>query len=268
MNPTFFYQIAAKKINNFITFDTKPSSENNIFLINRASDNVQSSFTNTEVTDGTYSTFISGTTGKITQLNYGKIKLNQSVDLNKPLLVQNTNDPFLDFNTQGMVMSGIHNLSLKRDFIFTMICNKEFNTSNQRQNFGLLSATKCYFAVQLTGNSVNVVVNATASGAMAASATKAIDNNENFRLITVTYLNSVISVYKNNVLLNNGGNAFSVGTTTTYNNIILGAKGTSGAGGAGKINKYKHFSVRTEDDLTSFDVSTYNQSVMTKYSIT
>ena len=265
MNPTFFYQYGNLSLTNFITFDTKPSSQNNLFLINRTSDNVQSSFTNTQITDGTYSTFISGTTGKINQLNYSKIRLNQSLNSIQPLLTQNTNDPFLDFNTQGMFLSGRHNLALKRDFIFTMICNKEFNGNSERQNFGILSSTNCYFSVQLSGNSVTVAINQVAGTNMTPSVTKSIDNLEDFRLITVTYLNSVISIYKNNVLLSDGGSSFLLKTAPIYNNIIFGGRGSDGSG---KINKYKHFSVRTEADLTSFNVSTYNQSIMTKYSIT
>ena len=97
MNPTFFYQYGNLSLTNFITFDTKPSSENNLFLINRTSDDAQSSFTNTQITDGTYSTFISGTTGKITNIDYLNKSLSQSSDTRKPFLVQNTNDPFLDF---------------------------------------------------------------------------------------------------------------------------------------------------------------------------
>jgi hypothetical protein len=263
MNPTFFYQSVILSSNDFITFDTKPSVKNNLFLINRSTDDAQSSFTNTQLTDGTYSNFISGTTGKITNIDYSRTSLIQTVTTNKPLLIQNINDPFIDCSgTQSLV--GNHNLILKRDFIFTMICNKEFNTNSQRQNFGLLSSNNCYFSVLLTGNSVNVVANVPAANTITPAATKSIDNIEDFRLITVTYLNGVINVYKNNVLLSDGGTAFSLGTSAFYNKIILGGRGD----GSSKVNKYKHFSVRTQADLTSFNVSAYNQSVMSKYSIT
>ena len=263
MNPTFFYQNGTLSTTNFLSFDTKPSTADNLFLINRTSDNTQASFTNTQVTDGTYSTFVSGTTGKITNLKYGKLSLSQTVDTSKPLLIQNTNDPFLDFS-QSTFLSGRHNLNIKRDFIFTIICNQEGANVNQRQNFGLLSSDKCYFSMILSPNSVNVTVDSTVPLPSTPNVTKSTNNLNAFRLITVTYINGVINVYQNNSILSNGGTIYSCATTPLYNNIILNGRGD----GENKLNKYKHFSVRSEADLTSFNVSTYNQSIMTKYSIT
>ena len=144
MNPTFFHQYGILPLTDFITFDTIPSTEKNLFLINRTSDSTQSYFTNTQVTDGTYSTFINGTTGKVNSVSYGKLTLVQNTDNFRPLLIQNVNAPFLDCGTLSSLVSR-HNLNIKRDFIFTMICNKEFNGNNQRQNFGLLSNNNCYF---------------------------------------------------------------------------------------------------------------------------
>ena len=267
MNPTFFYQNGNLPLTDFITFDTIPSTEKNLFSINRTSDSAQSYFTNSQVTDGTYSTFVNGTTGKVNSFSYGKLTLSQNIDAKKPLLIQNGNSPFLDFNNAGMFLSGRHNLSLKRDFVFTIICNKEFGSSGQRQNFGILSNDKCYFSFSLNGvDSVNVTVNSTIPLPSTPNAVKAIDNLEGFRLITVTYLNGVINVYKNNSLLNNGGTPNSPSTNPFYNKILL--NGTGQGFTDERINKYKHFSVRSGADLTTFNVSTYNQSIMTKYSIT
>ena len=265
MNPTFFHQYGSLPLTDFITFDTIPSTEKNLFLINRTSDSTQSYFSNTQVTDGTYATFVNGTTGKVNSVSYGKLTLVQNTDNFRPLLIQNVNAPFLDCGTLSSLVSR-HNLNIKRDFIFTMICNKEFNGNNQRQNFGLLSATNCYFSVLLSGNSVNVAVNFAPGGAVTPNATKAIDNLENFRLITVTYLNGVINIYKNNVILSDGGSVFTNTTGFLYNSIVLNGQGNTQF--ENKTNKYKHFSVRSAADLTSFNVSTYNQSIMTKYSIT
>jgi hypothetical protein len=94
-------------------------------------------------------------------------------------------------------------------------------------------------------------------------------SNPSFKLVTFRYVGGVLSVYINNILvtLTSGASGYPIGMSTgLIGKINLGA--TRGIGGnIGKVNKYKHLSILSGSDLSSFDVSVYNLEIITRYSI-
>lgn len=249
--------------NRFETFDVV----DNYFVIRRESDNVEQEFTPLQITNGTYASFISGTNGFVKEWKNAKKKLTAFSNTYQPYLREGSGFPYVDFSVQGMCLETTNTLIIENDFISTIILNEELNQNNQRNNFALVGDSLVKFALQLSGTGLaGVVLNTAPSTNMTATNEWTVSNSAVFKIITITYIGGVLNLYLNNVLASTTTITYTIGVySSTINKIILGGRGFDSA--LGKVNKYKHFSIRTGSDLSGYDFSTYTAAIMTKYGI-
>lgn len=251
----------------FITFDTK-LVEGDLFTIRRASDNIEQAFTYSQIIDGTYASFVSATSGYVKEWKSKNKKLTAFSNAYQPFLIENSGNPYLDFSVQGMCLEVPNNLKIGNDFIATIILNDELNPNSQRNNLALVGNSLVKFAFQLGGGGGfgGVVINTSPAASMTSTKEWAIPNTGLFKLITITYIGGVLNLYINNSIATEKTPTYPIGVNSgEFNKIVLGGRG--GISGLGKINKYKHFSIRTGFDLGTFNVSSYNLQIMSKYGI-
>lgn len=252
----------------FNSFDTKGDT-GVVFVVRRANDNVEQSFTYNQITDGTYATFVSGTSGFVKEWKSKRKKMTAFSNTYQPYLVENSGNPYLDFSVQGMCLESPNTLKINNDFVATIVIYNETNGNNQRNNLALVGSSLAKFAFQLSGTGLgNVVVDSAAGANMIQTKDFSISNTSGFKMITITYIGTVLNLYVNNVLVANSTplSPYTNGLVAgNLNRIILGGRGANT--NLGKINRYKHFSIRTGSTLSGYDFSSYTASMMTRYGL-
>jgi hypothetical protein len=263
-NPHQWYLNGLKKFQLSWSFDTLNTSEptKNAFLIRRESDNVEQTFTFSEVINGTYATFINATNGAVRKwfgnLNY----IEQTNTAYQPRLKDNSGNPYVDEYAQGYLLRGKHYASLVNDSIVTLIFKDELSNNNQRSNVAIRGFLSDVFALELTSTAGYVVYDKTGN-MINEDYNFGYANNGLFKLLTFSKIGGVKKVYINNVDTAQGTSTFTIGANPAVNDVILGGRDN----GYGKINKYQHLGLLTGVDLSTFDLSAYNLAIMTKYGI-
>ena len=263
-NPHQWYLKIISKLQNSWSFDTlnTVSPSNNSFLIRRESDNVEQTFTFTEVINGTYATFVNATEGAVKSWYGDKNTISQTNVLYQPRLKENTGNPYVDEYAQGYLLRGKHYGSLVNDSIVTLIFKDELNPNNQRSNIGIRGFGTDTFALELTSTAGYVVYDKTGDK-INEDYNFTYANNGLFKLLPFTRIGGVKKVYINNVDTAQGASTFTIGSNPNPNDVILGGR----ENGYGKIAKYQHLGLFTGIDLSTFDLSAYNLAIMTKYGI-
>ena len=226
------------------SFDTlSDAGTDNAFLIRRVSDNVEQSFTYTEVIDGTYAAFISGSQGGIKEWIGNKISLKSISNTSQPLL---NSTPFVDDNTpgSGLVSDAVFNGDLANsDYCVSLVLGNELNSNNQRSNFKICSGTDVFSVMLMTNSGYH-------AGYISVSTTNVNSNQadftyykikDGFKILIFHVINkNVVGTYFDGVKLT--ANATAEGQeASSYilpNKIILGVRDLSQL--AGKITPYKH----------------------------
>jgi hypothetical protein len=282
MNNLTFQIYGLKKNTLNARWDTKsyvPS--NNVFDVRRSSDNVTQTFNYTQIIDGTYDTFLtSGSTGFISKWYGDNYNLTNTNTINQPKLISNSGNPYsYSYGTAplgGNALLCDHNIKFLNDWIVTIVLNGEENNNSQRANLTIATSTKVVLAFQIATSSTSTYATLLYEKNVSTIATNMIADlkfnisNPNFKLVTFRYVGGVLSAYTNNTLVtltNANADPYTIGMSTgLIGKINLGAIRNIG-GNIGKVNKYKHLSIVSGNDLSSFDISAYNQEIITRYSL-
>lgn len=247
-----------------MSFDTVGTGT--VFTIRRESDNVEQSFTYTEITDGTYDTFVSGSEGAVKEW-IGNLATLSNTGTDQMRLKSNAGNPFLDDYTEQAYLSMAQTLDMSGDSVFSLIFKDELNNNNQRSNLVARGSGTNLFGLQLLSASGYVVYDQ-AGGAVNPDYSFPFSNDGLFKLLTFTRKSGVTKVYVNGVEITKeaGGTTYTIRTESTIlvaNTTFLGANGS----GNGKVTKYRHVAIIVGQDATNLDVAAYNQDLMTKYGI-
>ncbi len=248
------------------SFDTKSSTpSNNVFVVRRESDNVEQTFNYTQITDGTFDTFVSGSEGAIKEwIAQDGSGLKQLTNTRQPRLKSGVINPYIDNYAidKDLQFSRVSNMS--GDSIVSVILKDELNNNNQRANVIIRGTGSNLFAFQLTPGSGNVLYDSV--GVVVGDYGFNYANNGIFKLFTFTRIGGVKKLYINNVEITQlaGNTTYTLRTdSTTPNMIVIGGRGS----GSGKITKYQHLGLVVGAEATATNISTYNTDLMTKYGI-
>jgi len=226
------------------SFDTLSDvGTDNAFLIRRVIDNVEQTFTYTEVIDGTYAAFISGSQGGIKEWIGNKISLKSISNTSQPLL---NSTPFVDDNTpgSGLVSDAVFNGDLANsDYCVSLVIGNELNGSNQRSNFKICSGTDVFSVMLMTNISyqtahINVATTKVNSSQPDFSYNKMKDG---FKILIFHVINkNLVGTYFDGVKLTANETAYSENSNSNIfpNKILLGVRDLVQS--AGKITPYKH----------------------------
>jgi hypothetical protein len=241
-------------------------NENSTFLIRRTIDNTEQVFNYSDIIDGSYDTFIIGGQGAIKEWIIGSNKFVQNIDSLQPFLVSNSGNPYVDDTTQAQNMSmSINDIDLSADWVITCVLEEEKNGNNGRMNFSMSDSAENNVVVQLSPYSNNFIyIDQPIGGGISDGYYFSNVNKTLWRLLTFSRIGGVLNVQTSNV-----DTAFGAITYNSFNGFPAGtiAFGDRGDNSAGKINKYKHFGLVTGLDLSGFDISEHNNSIITKYNI-
>jgi hypothetical protein len=250
-----------KNIKSEYSFDL---DQNSSFLIRRESDNVEQVFSYSEVIDGTYDSFISGTNGAVNEWKYlGKTFYNNTDTTSQPRLLSNSGSPYIYDYNEGGYLKLTKTLDLRNDWIITLISEKEENGTSQRVNLSVRDNYGKSFVLQFQIYGTSFFYVDQPAGSFSDGYSFSDDNSQAFKLWTFERKAGVLKVYKNNTLISHTANTYNCSDFNTADTVLLGHRGD----GLGKINKYKHLSLLTGANATNTDTSTYNQAIMTKYGI-
>ena len=281
MNNVAFQIYGSKRNSLNARWDTKSYVPvNNAFDVRRSTDNVTQTFNYTQLIDGTYDTFLTGgATGYISKWYGDNYNLTNTNTTYQPKLISNSGNPYsYSYGTApfgGNTLLCDHNIKFLNDWIVTIVLNGEENNNSQRANLTIATSSKVVLAFQIETSSTSTFAtllyekNVSAIGTNMIADYRFSISNPSFKLVTFKYIGGVLSVYVNNVLvtLTSGASGYEIRMSTgLIGKINLGA--TRGIGGnVGKVNKYKHLSIVSGSDLSSFDVSSYNSEIITRYSL-
>ena len=261
-----------RKFGSFITstsiyFDTKSSiGSNEVFLVRRASDNVEQTFTYEQLIDGTYATFLGVNEGFIKNWIGINSILSQATNTYQPKLIPNTGNSFVYDHTIEANIKGAHDLDFSGDWVVTVILEKEENGNSDRMNFAIQSVNNIVLGVLLSpyGNADVYINKLPSSSGITAFKSFPYANTSVFRLFTFKYISGVLTIQLNNSNLTLSAPVRPGGMYRNDNSIHIGDRGDNSAG---KINKYKHFGIVAGVEATSLDVSAHNLSIMSKYGL-
>ena len=250
------------------SFDTLSDvGTDNAFLIRRVSDDVEQYFTYTEVIDGTYATFISGSQGAIKEWITGNNKLTQTITTAQCFLVLNSGKPYVDDTTMGSGLNGTGIVSsFSNDWVITAIFNKEFNTNNQRITYGICGDVlyeNFKFDIRYGYGYIKLNSNVENNN---SDISFPVGTTDKFDVYSFSKIGGVFSVRKNNIQLSLGTGIWSM-TDQKYNIINSIRLGQRGDDGSGKINKHQHLGMVFDTNLSGFDLSAHNNAIMNKYAI-
>jgi hypothetical protein len=248
-----------------LSFDTKSSTpSNNAFVIRRESDNAEQAFNYTEITDGTFDTFVTGSEGAIKEWigSDGSI-LKNTVNANQPRLKSNSGNPFVDDYSQEAALLMTRTIDMSQDSIISVILKDELNPNNQRANIIIRGSGNNLFAMQLTATAGNVLYNRPEGGV--GDYGFSYSNDGVFKLMTFERRGGVNKFYINNTEITTtaASGTYTIWTADALENqVILGSRNQSTAG---KITKYQHLGVIVGEDATNLNISDYNTFLMVKY---
>jgi hypothetical protein len=238
------------------------------FDIRRESDNAEQSFTYTEVADGTYDTFISGSNGSIKKWYANTGDALAQTDTTKQIrLISNAGAPYVDdySDINGMALN--RSFDMSQDWIVTMILPREYNINNQRLNLGVRGTGTNLVGIQFkSGGFCNIVLNKLGDAYNTPDYRFSYTESDVFKLFTFKYIGGVFSAQLNDAdqtLTANTGD-YTKTDAISENEMVLGTRQNPPS--SGKVTYYKHIGLIT-GDLFVFDVSGHNQALMTKYGI-
>ena len=236
------------------------------FLIKNETTLEERLFSYSEVVDGTYDTWRNGANGGVLEWKSNGLTLFSGATT-YVRLIANGGNPYLNDWDQNANLGVQRTFNMSQDWIITCVLDKELNVNNQRLNIGVRGAGANTFALQLRNNGTGYVTHdRLTAGADLDDFSFAYPQTDPFKLLTFAKINGVVTPYINNVSAAKGTGNFSTWTSQiSENTIVLGSRGYPSPG-AGKITNYKHLKVLT-GDLSSFNLSGYNQAIMTKYGI-
>jgi len=235
------------------------------FLIKNETTASQRLFSYAEVIDGTYSTWLSGANGGVLEWKSNGLTLFSGAT-NYVRLIANAGNPYLNDWEQSASLGVQRTVNMSQDWIITCVLDKELNGNNQRLNIGVRGTGSNLFGLQLNGGNGYVVYDRLATGSGDPDFSFTYPYTDVFKVFTFTKIGGIVKVYVNDLEKTKGAQSWLTTTNLiAQNTIVLGSRYYPGEG-AGKITNYKHLKVLT-GDLSSFNLSVYNQAIMTKYGI-
>ena len=235
------------------------------FLIKNETTLEERLFNYAEVIDGTYDIWLSGANGGVLEWRSNGLTLFSGATT-YIRLIANSGNPYLNDWDQTANLGVQRTVNMSQDWVITCILDKELNGNSQRLNIGVRGTGSNLFGLQLTQNTGFVVYDRLTTGLGIPDFSFPYSATSDFKLFTFKKSLGVVRVYINNVDITKGDSTYYTQTNEiAENTIVLGARRYLG-GGAGKITNYKHLKVLT-GDLSSLNLSAYNQAIMTKYGI-
>ena len=236
------------------------------FLIKNETTLEERLFSYAEVVDGTYDTWLSGANGGVLEWESNGLSLFSGFT-EYIRLIANAGNPYLNDYSQNANLGIQKKVNMSQDWVITCILDKELNGNNQRLNIGVRGTGLNAFGLQLGNSGIGYVSHdRNTLGSTIDDFSFAYPQTDPFKLFTFVKINGVVTPYINNVSVAKGTDSLSTWThTISENSIVLGSRSYP-VEGSGKITNYKHLKVLT-GDLSSLDLSAYNQLIMTKYGI-
>jgi hypothetical protein len=251
------------------SFDTKSSTpSNNAFLIRRESDNVEQTFTYTQINDGTFDTFVAGSEGAIKEWYANdSTKLSQTSTAYQPRLKSGVTNPYVDDYAQQTLLVGTRTVNMNGDSIVSVILKDELNNNSQRANLTIRGTGNKLFSFQLRPGAGDALYDKAAGSYYVGDYGFSYTNNSTFKLFTFTRIGGVKKLYINNVEVTQttASATYTISTSANENSIVLGGRGVGDS--AGKVTKYQHLGLVVGDAATNTNISTYNTDIMTKYGL-
>ena len=238
------------------------------FLIKNETTLEERLFNYSEVIDGTYETWLSGANGGVLEWKSNGLSLFSGATT-YIRLVSNSGNPYLNDWEQNANLGVQRTVNMSMDWVITCVLDKELLSANQRLNIGVRGSGSDVFGLQLFNNGRGQVVHDRITGSTGVPDFSFLyPYTDTFKLLTFTKIGGIVKVYINNEQRVKGSEATFNYTETSFlpeNVIVLGSKSYPIAA-SGKITNYQHLKVLT-GDLSSFNLSGYNQAIMTKYGI-
>jgi len=250
-NPHQWYLMAADKIVDF-SFDMKVDDVNfKQFLVQRASDSVQAEFSTLEIDNGTYTTWLGGSTGSILEWrdSIGKKVIKKYSTFEVPKLTTGYVDD--DSSGAGLISDPIYFADFETsDYCVSIVLGNELDGANQRSNIKICTSN-AVTTVMIFPNSgfhagfINIATTKINSNAADFTYTKI---KAGFKIL-VFHINNkqVVNAYFDGVVMtaNATPEAQEANSYFLANRILLGVREL---GGAGKITPYKHFGIKFNTD--------------------
>jgi len=236
------------------------------FLIKNETTLEERLFSYSEVVDGTYDTWRNGANGGVLEWKSNGLTLFAG-STTYIRLIANAGNPYLNDWDQSANLGVQRTVNMSQDWIITCVLDKELNMSNQRINIGVRGTGSNLFGLQLKGGNGYVVYDRLTDGLGIPDFSFTYPFTDVFKVFTFAKIGGVVKVYVNDLEKTKGAESFYTKTDgITQNTIVLGSRSYPYSS-AGKITNYKHLKVLTGEDLSSFNLSGYNQAIMTKYGI-
>ena len=235
------------------------------FLIKNETTLEERLFSYAQVIDGTYDTWRNGANGGVLEWKSNGLTLFSGAT-NYVRLIANAGNPYLNDWDESASLGVQRTVNMSQDWIITCVLDKELNPFNQRLNLGIRGAGSNLFGLQLIKGNGYVVYDRLTDGLGVPDFSFTYPLTDVFKVFTFSKIGGVIKVYLDDLEKTKGTlSAYTQTNGITQNTIVLGS-GSYPGNDNGKITNYKHLKVLT-GDLSSFNLSTYNQAIMTKYGI-
>jgi len=236
------------------------------FLIKNETTLEERLFSYAEVVDGTYDTWLSGANGGVLEWESNGLSLFSGFT-EYIRLIANAGNPYLNDWSQDANLGVQKTVNMSQDWIITCVLDKELNGNNQRLNIGVRGSGSNVFGLQLMTNGVGYVVyDRLTNNVGVPDFSFTYPYTDVFKVFTFAKIGGVVRVYVDDLEKTKGTlELYTQTSLLSENTIVLGSRSYPSSG-AGKITNYKHLKVLT-GDLSSFNLSAYNQAIMTKYGI-
>ncbi len=266
------YYFSKKKGNVQWRFDTiGDNPSDTAFTIRRTTDNVEQNFTYAQIIDGTYDAFLAGASGAVKNWFNGVSVLNRAVGANQMYLLSNGGLPYITNPNNATSLSGNAIISkFSNDWIVSIIHGKELNGNNQRLNLGISGdiVGQNFVLECSTPNTGYIKLNTSTTSFTNPDLSISITAIDKLDVYTYAKIGGVLTIRKNNTILTQGaGGGFTLAfaRASVANVVDLGARD---ANGTGKLNKYQHLGHIAAKDLSSFNLTGYINSLISRYGIT
>jgi len=235
------------------------------FLIKNETTLEERLFSYAEVVDGTYDTWLSGANGGVLEWKSNGLTLFSGATT-YIRLISNSGSPYLNDWDQTANLGVQRTVNMSQDWVITCILDKELNYNNQRLNIGVRGTGSNLFALQLNGGNAYVVYDRITGSSEQLDFSFTYPYTDVFKVFTFSKIGGIVKAYVDDLEKTKGSLYWDTMTEQMVeNSIVLGSRRYPNAD-RGKITNYKHLKVLT-GDLSSFNISAYNQAIMTKYGI-
>jgi len=235
------------------------------FLIKNETTEAQRLFSYSDVIDGTYATWLGGANGGVLEWKSNGLTL-FSGWTTYIRLIANAGNPYLNDWDQLANLGVQRTVNMSQDWIITCVLDKELNGNNQRLNIGVRGSGSNLFGLQLNGGNGYVVYDRLTGGIGVPDFSFTYPYTDVFKLFTFTKIGGVVKVYVNDLEKTKGAESWFTSTNSIIQNTIVLGSRYYPSSVAGKVTNYKHLKVLT-GDLSSFNLSGYNQAIIIKYGI-